>query len=47
MQQYLDSIPYDDEPLTEEDIKAIKEAKEEIARGETISMEELKRQLGL
>jgi len=38
---------YDDEPLTEEDWAAIRQGKEEIQRGEYVSMEELEKELGL
>jgi len=38
--------PEDDEPLTDEDIKAIEEAREDIKHGRTISNEELRRELG-
>lgn len=39
--------PEDDEPETEEERAAVAEAYEAIARGEVISDEELKRDLGL
>jgi hypothetical protein len=39
--------PYDDEPLTEEDIAALDEAWEDVAAGRVISTEELERELGL
>ena len=39
--------PWDDEPLTEEDIAALAEAKEDIKAGRTIPAEELYRELGL
>jgi hypothetical protein len=39
--------PYEDEPLTEEDIAALDEAYEAIARGEVYSDEEVRRELGL
>ncbi len=41
------NAPVDDEPLTEEDIKEIEEADEDIRRGDVMSTEELKRRLGL
>jgi PHD/YefM family antitoxin component YafN of YafNO toxin-antitoxin module len=37
----------DNEPLTDEDWQAIQEGKEEIERGEYITLEELKRKHGL
>jgi hypothetical protein len=37
----------DDEPLTEEDLKALEEADEDIRRGDVMTTEELKRRLGL
>lgn len=39
--------PYDDEPLTEEDIAALDEAWEDVAAGRVITDEEVKRELGL
>lgn len=39
--------PYDDEPLTPEEVAAIAEGREAIARGETYSQEEIKREFGL
>lgn len=41
----LDNAPIDDEPVTEEEERAVQEARDEIARGETISLEQLKREL--
>ena len=41
------NAPLDDEPLTEEDKQAIKEAKEDIAAGRVKSLKELKKELGL
>ena len=41
------NAPLDDEPLTEEDIQAIKEAEEDVAAGRIITHKELKRELGL
>ena len=43
----LAEAPWDDEPLTEEDIAAIKEAKEDIAAGRLIPAEELYKELGI
>lgn len=42
---FLDQAPLDDEPVTEEEERAVQEARDEIARGETISLEQLKREL--
>jgi len=39
-------IPYDDEPWTEEDEIAVREAKESIEKGEVYSLEEVMRELG-
>lgn len=39
--------PLDDEPLTEEDLAAIREGEAALARGEVISHADLKRELGL
>jgi hypothetical protein len=41
----LDNAPLDDEPVTEEEEAAVQLAREEIARGETISLEELRAEL--
>ncbi len=41
------NAPVDDEPLTEEDLKAIAEADEDIRRGDVMTTDELKRRLGL
>lgn len=43
----LYEAPLDDEPLTQEDLAAIKEAKEDIAAGRLITVEQLKRELGI
>lgn len=43
----LDAAPVDDEPLTQEDIAAIQEGKVSIARGEGITLDDLKKELGL
>jgi predicted transcriptional regulator len=37
----------DDEPITNEDWAAIRQGKEAIARGEFVTLEELKKELGL
>ena len=41
------NAPLDDEPFTEEDELAIKEANEDFAAGRVITLKELKRRLGL
>jgi len=38
----LENAPLDDEPVTEEEEAAVQVAREEIARGETISLEEIR-----
>jgi hypothetical protein len=46
MLQALYSAPLDDEPVTEEDEAAVEEARQEAARGETVPLEALRRELG-
>jgi len=41
----LEAAPPDDEPLTDDDLAAIREARAERAEGETLSHDELKRLL--
>lgn len=41
------NAPVDDEPLTEEEIKALEEADEDIRRGDVMTTDELRRRLGL
>jgi hypothetical protein len=43
----LAEAPEADEPLSEKDREAIREAEDEIRRGDVLSHEEVKRQLGL
>ena len=38
----LDNAPLDDEPTTPEEEAAVQEARDEIARGETITLEQLR-----
>jgi hypothetical protein len=38
-------IPYDDEPLTEDDIQAIQEARQEYLEGKTIKFEDIMHEL--
>jgi hypothetical protein len=42
----LDGAPPDDEPLTDEDREALREAREDIAAGRMVSMDDLRRELG-
>lgn len=41
----LDSAPVDDEPLTEDDLAAIREGFDDRARGETVPHDEVRRRL--
>lgn len=41
------NAPIDNEPLTEEDLKAIEEAEEDIRQGRVTPWEEVKKELGL
>ncbi|MBC7335362.1 MAG: helix-turn-helix domain-containing protein [Clostridia bacterium] len=43
----LEKAPEDDEPLTEEDRKAVAEAEKAIAQGKTKPWEQVKREMGL
>lgn len=40
-------IPEDDEPLTDEEIRDIEKAREDFKQGETVSWEDVKRELDL
>jgi hypothetical protein len=42
-----EDAPYDDEPVTPEDVAAIEEGKRAVARGEFITQAELRRKLGI
>jgi predicted transcriptional regulator len=44
---YERQAEYDNEPLSDQDRAAIREGKEAIARGEFVTLEELKKDLGL
>jgi hypothetical protein len=44
--EYLANLPYDDEPWTEEDEEAVREAKKAIEKGEVFTLEEVMRELG-
>ena len=46
LQAFLNA-PLDDEPLTEEDVKAIEEGKEDIKAGRVYTLEQVKTELGL
>jgi hypothetical protein len=41
----LDNAPLDDEPVTPEEEAAVQQAREEIARGETIRLDKLRAEL--
>ncbi|MEK7409495.1 MAG: hypothetical protein AAB225_30890 [Acidobacteriota bacterium] len=41
------TAPFDDEPEAEDERAAVEEARQEIARGEGIPLEDIKRELGL
>jgi len=41
----FDTAPLDDEPVTPEEEAAVQQAREEITRGETISLEEFRAEL--
>lgn len=43
---WLDSRPEDDEPLTAEEREALAESHADLAAGRTISLDQLKRELG-
>lgn len=43
----LRNAPEDDEPLTEEELKAIEEGRKAVARGETTPLEDVMREFGL
>lgn len=43
----LATAPLDDEPITPEDLAAIREAEEDLSEGRVLSTDELRRQLGL
>lgn len=43
LRAFLDKAPLDDEPVTEEDLAAIREGLAEKARGEVVSQEEAER----
>jgi hypothetical protein len=42
----LDEAPLDDEPLTDEDIDALREMREDAAAGRLVSLDDLRRELG-
>ena len=43
----LAEAPWDDEPVTQEDLEAIEESNRDIAAGRVISHEDLKKELGI
>jgi hypothetical protein len=42
---FLDSAPLDDEATTPDEDKGVREAREELARGEAVSDEDIKREI--
>jgi len=44
--RWLDSRPEDDEPLTDEERAALAESDADLAAGRTISLDQLKREMG-
>jgi hypothetical protein len=46
LRTFLDSAPTDDEPVTREDLEAIRESLQERASGEVVSHEEIQRMVG-
>jgi predicted transcriptional regulator len=47
LEEALANAPYDDEPLTDEDIAAIKEGAADVKAGRVMTTDELRRSLGL
>jgi hypothetical protein len=47
MQAYLDSLPVDDEPITEEERQAWAEGLADVAAGRVMTTDELLRSLGI
>ena len=47
VREMFKNAPWDDEPLTEADKQAIREANEDFAAGRFVTHEELKKELGL
>jgi hypothetical protein len=43
--EFLDQAPVDDEPVTNEEERAVQQARDEIERGETISLEQARTEL--
>ena len=46
LEEHLANPQYDDEPLSEEELEAIAQAKENIKNGEVYTLEEVMRELG-
>ena len=46
LMRFLDEAPLDDEPVTPEEEALVQKAREEIARGELISADEIRREFG-
>jgi hypothetical protein len=47
VERSLALAPVEEEPLSDEDLAALEEGRAEAARGETLSTDELRRELGL
>jgi hypothetical protein len=47
VQRALMEAPWDDEPETEDERQAVQEARDELARGEVHTLEDVRRELGL
>ncbi|MEW9672743.1 hypothetical protein [Ammoniphilus sp. 3BR4] len=47
LKRSLEAAPYDDQPVTDEDAKDIADARKEIENGETFTLDEVRRKLGL
>jgi hypothetical protein len=45
LEELLDSAPVDDEPSTPEEEAAVQLAREQLARGETVSLDEIRSEL--
>jgi PHD/YefM family antitoxin component YafN of YafNO toxin-antitoxin module len=44
--RFLDEAPLDDEPITPEELAAVAEARADVEAGRTVSLDEIKRELG-
>lgn len=43
--EFLDQAPVDDEPVSDREERAVQQARDEIKRGETVSLEQVRAQL--